>query len=132
MQHAPLYRLADHAAALKVAFRRADVDVIKEKTRQSAADKQLLELTAAYKKQLEQSYGLEWATDSPKWQHINGKVIGKQAEHAIGLQQSRIALAKKTGAVDPSMEDDEMVEPRGAIQLAEAEEVAVVPVASVL
>ena len=67
VQHAPLHRLADHVAALKVAFRRADVDVIQEKTRLSAADKQLLELAAAYEKQLKQLYGLQWATGSPKW-----------------------------------------------------------------
>ena len=47
LQRVPLHRLADHVAALRIAFRTADVEAIGEKTRLSAADKRLLKLTTA-------------------------------------------------------------------------------------
>ena len=54
----PLHRLKSYQEALNVAFRRKEIQGLEGKTRLSMADKQLLDLAAAYEEQLDEKYAL--------------------------------------------------------------------------
>ena len=132
IQRVPLHRLADHVAALGIAFRTTDLKAINQKKRLSAADKQLLNLTAAYKHQLELPFGLDWPEGSSDWQRMQGIFLGSEAQGAIATQRSRISLAKKQISAEPNASEAGFAESSGAVQPAEAAEVMRVPLSLAL
>ena len=112
-----------------MAFRRKEIQGLEGKTRLSMADKQLLDLTAAYQEQLDETYGLSWPTDAPEWKQMGGcfRLETQQATAAMAAQRARVALLKKQGASEPLTTEELMQEPWDIGQPREPEEVTPVP-----